>query len=133
MSISSASLLSSATVSATGGTALPFASAGIVGEQNEIYATGDTDLRTRRSIVCSVKKPKVNASAPNGYTQARSQMLFKFPLELDNGAITINTVRVETSTDVETTQGEVDEYHKVVAQSLFDTDFDEFRRNLSLS
>lgn len=133
MSLSNASVLSGATITPSGGTALPFSSLGIQNSSNTIYATGDADLRTRRSIVCSVKDPKVSAGAPNGYTQARATAVFKSPLELDNGMITVNTVRVEFAYDVETSQAEIDELKVIAAQICTDADFAGLIADLSLS
>lgn len=133
MSLSNASVLSGATITPSGGTALPFSSLGIQNSSNTIYATGDADLRTRRSIVCSVKDPKVSAGAPNGYTQARATAVFKSPLELDNGMVTVNTVRVEFAYDVETSQAEIDELKVIAAQICTDADFADLIADLSLS
>lgn len=132
MSLSNASVLSGATVAASGGSALPFASLGIRNESNTLYATGDADLRTRRQIVCSIKEPKVSAGAPNGYTQARRTMVFKSPLLLDNGNITVNTVRVEFSYDVETSNAEVVELKSIGAQMICDSDFGDLIEDGSL-
>lgn len=133
MSLSNASLFTGATVAPTGGSALAFTSGGISAGVNPLYCTADDDLRTRREVICTTKAPKVSASAPNGYTQQRAAANIKFPLELDNGNITINTLRIELSCDVETTSTEKDEYMSVGAQLLCDADFTEFFQNLSLA
>lgn len=132
MSLTNASVLSGATITPSGGSALPFASLGIRNNTNVLYATGDADLRTRRSIVCSVKEPKVSTGAPNGYTQARATMIFKSPLTLDNGNVTVNTVRVEIAYDVETSAAEVTELSVIGAQLLADADFSSLISDLSL-
>jgi len=133
MSLSNASVLSGATMAPSGGTALPFVTAGIQGNKNPIYCTDDTDLRTRRSIVCTTKEPSVSSGAPNGYTQARAKAIFKAPLELDNGNITVNTLTVELAYDVETTQAELTEMLVIGSQICSDADFLDFFKNLNLS
>lgn len=132
MSLNNASVLSGTTVSATGGTPLAFSSLGSNGSINPLYATDDTDVRTQRSIICGTKAPKISASAPNGYTQQRSSLTVKIPLVLDNGESTVNTIRIEMSSDVETTDAEKAELRNIAAQTLFDTDFTEFWDNRAL-
>lgn len=133
MSLSNASLLEGATVSASGGTALDLESRGSEPGRNILFVPADTDLRTRREIDCSVSYPRVQASAPNGYTQARRVAFMKFPLELDNGKVTVNTVKIEMATDVETTTSEIQAYSKLAAQVLIDADFSGFFEDLSVA
>jgi hypothetical protein len=132
MSLSNASISSGATVAPTGGSALAFAGAGARGNSHLIYATADTDLRTRRSIMTTVREPKPSSVAPNGYTQARTAFVLKSPLELDNGNLTVNTVRIEFSFDVETTQTEIEELRVLAAQICSDADFESAVKNQSL-
>jgi hypothetical protein len=126
MSISNASVLTGATVAPSGGTALAFSSTGIRNNTNTLYVAADLDQRTRRKIVCTVKEPKVSSTAPNGYTQSRSIAIAKFPLTLDNGLVTVNTLKIELATDVETSAAELAEYKSIGAQILCDADFDDF-------
>lgn len=132
MSLSNASISTGATVAPSGGSALAFAGSGARGDTHEIYATADTDLRTRRSIVTTVRKPRVLASAPNGYSQARCSFALKSPLTLDNGLVTVNTVRIEFSFDPETTQAEIEELRILAAQICSDADFAAAVKSLSL-
>lgn len=134
MSLNNASVLTGATyVAPSGGTALPFGSTGLRNNTNVLYATGDSDLRTRRTITCAVKEPKTSVSAPNGMTQARASLVFKSPLTLDNGNITVNTVRIEFAYDVETSVAEIDELKIIASQLIGDSDFDELIANISLA
>lgn len=132
MPISNASILSGVTMTPSGGTAVPFGSLGIRNGTNTLYATGDADLRTRRTIVCSAKEAKVAPGAPNGYTQARATAVFKTPLVLDNGNITVNTVRIEVAYDIESSAAEVTELKLMAAQILTDSDFAALFSALSL-
>ena len=133
MSIDNASLFEGAPVAPSGGTALPFGPLGASKGVNTIYATDDTDLRSRREIVFTTKEPKVSASAPAGYTQARAVAVFKSPLELDNGNSTVNTVRIEVAYDAETSTAEKTELMAMAAQICSDADFTAFFHNLSLA
>lgn len=133
MPISTATINSGATVSASGGTALTFASRGSEPGRNVIYVASDTDLRTRREADFSVSYPKIQGSAPNGYTQARRTVVMKFPLVLENGNVTVNTIRIVLSTDVETTDAEIGEYLALGAQAMIDTDFSSYWSSLSVA
>lgn len=133
MSLSNASVSSGATIAPTGGTALAFTSRGIVGNTNTIYVDADTDSRTRRSIVCTTKDAKVSAGAPNGYTQQRTSFVFKSPLTLDNGLVTVNKVSIEFAYDVETSDAELEELRIIAAQICSDADFEDAVKRLSLA
>lgn len=125
MSLVNASIVTApSSIAPTGGTALAFASSGNLSNGKvSLVVSADTDLRTRRQIDVTVKPPAASTNAPNGYTQARVQFLFKKPKLLANGKITVNTARVEFSYDVETTQTEIQELADVAAQMSFDADF----------
>ena len=131
MGLNNASLLQGATVAASGGTALAFSSLG-GSPGNTLYAIDDPDIRTRRDIVCNTTAARPKSDAPNGYTQQRTNATVKIPLTLDNGNVTVNTIRIEMSTDVETTDAEKLELRSIAAQVLVDSDFLEFWDNQSL-
>lgn len=126
MSLQTLGLLASSTVAASGGTALPLTSVGGSENKNRLVVDEDTDLRTQRSIDFSVRRPHVQGTAPNGYTQARSICAFKVPLSLANGNTTVNTVAITMSTDVETTVAEKAELRSLAAQLLIDVELDAF-------
>jgi len=133
MPLTSASVLTGATITPSGGSALAFDGAGIRNGTHTLNCDADTDLRTRRQFVCSVKEPRPSAGAPNGSTQARAAIVFKSPLALDNDNVTVNTVRVEVAYDPETTSAEIDELLVIGAQMFSDSDFTDFYKQLSLS
>ncbi len=132
MSISTASVLKDGTLSATGGTASALTTLGESLSEHKAYVDGP-DFLTRSDISFTVKAPKVSSGAPNGYTQHRSICLIKTPLVLDNGNTTVNTVKIEFSTDVETTDAEKETLRVYAAQLLFDSDFDDFWKHGSLA
>jgi len=131
MSLRDATLLSGATMAPTGGSTLTFGAKGSELNKVNLYVPADTDLRLRREIACTTKDPKVSTSAPNGYTQARASAQLKSPLLLDNGAITVNTVTIQVSFDVETTDAEKDELLVLGSQMLNDADFLALFKDLS--
>jgi hypothetical protein len=131
--LNGATVKTGATMAPSGGTDLSFSSAGIRNDSNTLNCDSDTDLRTRRQIICRTVEPKVSSGAPNGYTQARAFGTLKFPITLANGEVTVNTVRVEFAFDVETTEAERDEMRIIAAQYLTDTDFDDLFNDLNLN
>lgn len=117
MPLTSLSLLEAATVTPSGGTALAFSSQGIKnGVLHGLVASADTDLRTQRQLEYSVRRARVQASAPNGYTQARTSAILKIPRILANGNITVDTVTISLNCDVETTVAQKTEMAKLGAQ-----------------
>jgi hypothetical protein len=99
-----------------------------VGDDSKAVARfdGDTEYLTAKSVEFSRTEPKVSASAPNGYTQARRSVFCKFPLELDNDARTVNTIKIELSVDIEATAAEITEYCRIASQLLGDGDYTSF-------
>jgi len=132
MSLNNASVQQGATETFSGGTALTFATLGPRENGNVLYAQDDSDIRTRREIVCKTVQATTNPDKPNGYTQSRSALTLKVPLSLDNGSVTVNTVRIEVSTDVETTELEKLALRQLALQVLSDSDFTEFWNNQSV-
>jgi len=124
MSLNTLSILESSTVSASGGTAMPMTSFGGSENKNTLVVDADTDLRTQRTVSFTVRRPKVQASAPNGYTQGRCNMLFKVPRVLANGNMSVDTISIQLSTDVETSVAEKQEMLALGAQLLVDSEVD---------
>jgi len=122
MTIQAASVLVDGTIAVTGGTATALTSMGNTLNEHSTYY-GGTDYLSRNTVSFKVKAPKVSASAPNGYTQARNEVLVKSPLVLDNGNLTNNTVRIIFSCDVETTDAEKVTLLETAAQMISDSDF----------
>lgn len=131
MTISSASVDKDGVVSSAGGTAKALTSLGDTANSHNAFFEGP-DFLTRNVAEFSTKTPKVSSSAPNGYTQQRSNLKLKFPLALDNGNVTINTVDIGVSCDIETTDAEKDTILSYAAQFLSDTDFSAFWKNQSV-
>jgi hypothetical protein len=134
MSLSSLSVQTGGTVSVTGGSALTWKADGApVGDSVTLYCVEDTDLRTRRSLHITVKRPKVSASAPNGFTQPRVLLYYKQPFVLDNGATTTFTWKGEVSYDAEALYTEVDDLCEMGAQFMFNTNMNAVFTQLSLA
>jgi hypothetical protein len=114
---------SSAVISPTGGSSETFVAMGIVDGKQTIYFDGDGDFNSRRTITFSKTDPKPNASSPGGYTQERRLVVIKRPKTLDNGDVTIETLRMEMSTASETTDSEKLDLQFTGAQVLGHADF----------
>lgn len=134
MGIQTATLLEGGTLAASAGTERTLAPITTGPGSALMFFSSDTSMLTRRVLQATTKLPKRIAGASGEaatYTQARSKLVFKYPKTLANGFVTLNTVTIELSTDVETTAAEKLELRKVAAQALFDADFTSFWDNLS--
>jgi hypothetical protein len=120
-------------IAPTGGTALAFTPITNDGSKVDMVVAADTDSRTRRHLIGSIVMPKPQATAPNGYTQARGEIKFRKPKLLANGKYTTNEVIVSMRYDPETTQVEIQELMDVGAQLCFDADFVNFWKLQSLA
>jgi hypothetical protein len=92
----------------------------------QAYLDEDLSLLEQKTLNLSVKPAKANASAPNGYSQARCSATLSQPFALDNGERTVNTGRVELALDPEATPAERKALRYNLALVLLDADFDEF-------
>lgn len=117
------------------GTATTLKTLGDSMSQHSLWAsvTGeDLPLQQRTEVAATIKQPKVSATAPNGYTQARNTIVVKAPLVLDNGNVTVNTVKIEISVDVETTSAEKATLRDYASQLLTESSFEEFWNSQSI-
>lgn len=105
MSIENSSIPVGATITPTGGTATDLLMLTNEGSA-KVYLDDGTEFIARTELEFKTSTARAKESAPNGYTQPRSDVIIKEPLALDNGNRTVNTIRVEQSTDVETTDAE---------------------------
>ena len=126
MSIASSSILYDVTVAASGGTATSMIVRGNTLNSTEVILDDSAEFALQTKIEFSVKEPRVQASAPNGYTQARMNCRVLKPLLLDNGSYTVNTGGVQLSVDPETTVAEIQTMLSLMAQAATDSDFLDF-------
>lgn len=133
MTIKDASVLVGTTLSGSGGTATTFLDGGDDADSHSVTLNDSSEFVDQTDLAFSTKRPKVQAAAPNGYTQRRCSFVIQRPLALDNGNRTVNTVRVEFAVDIETTSSEVDSLRELAAQVVFDSDYDGFWHNSSMS
>lgn len=124
MSLSNASVPVGATYSPSGGSATSFVSMGSTLNTKKLYLDDSSELILRKTALVTVKEPTPLASAPNGYTQQRSTIVFHVPLALDNGEYTTNKVEISMSYDPETSASEVGFLRELIAHVGVDADFD---------
>lgn len=133
MSIASSSILVDGTVATTGGTATGVLTKGGTLNETKVILDDSSEFIAQTSVSFVVKDPKVSASSPNGYTQARSSVKVSVPLALDNGNQTVNTINIILSVDPETTDAEIASLLVLSAQLLADSDFSDFWKKQSLA
>lgn len=126
MTIASSSIDVDCTLTPSAGTATTLKTKEFDGDVHTVFLDDASELIAQKTVDFSYKPPKVQASAPNGYTQARNTVVFKSPLALDNGNMTVNTVRIEISCDYETTAAEKATLRNIAAQLLIDSDYTEY-------
>jgi len=133
MALKNMSLLASATVSASGGSALAFVDNGVtIANGVQICASGDTDFQTRRLVTAKYKAPALNQKT-NTYGKDKKSLTLVKPLVLSSGVVVFQTLRIER--EVHPSQAAADnlEMNKLGAQLLIDTDLDNFWATGSLS
>lgn len=122
------------TVSTTGGADLTLSQVGGSSPTSVTCALGTGDYKTLRTIDFKIALPRINASSPNGYTQRRMEAVCKFPRELANGNLTVDTVRILLATDVETSDANMLTMRKVAAELLYrESEFSDFWDQQSLA
>lgn len=120
-------------VAATGGDDQVLKGLGISNGSHVVFYDGDGASTARRTAAFSSSFPKPNENSPGGYTQDRRTLVFKRPITLANGDLSVETVRVQLATASETVESDKVEMLEQVAQMLVNTDFSEFWHEGSLS
>lgn len=133
MGIQSSSVNIDGTVATSAGTATGMIVKG--GNLNELVTVLDdsSEFIAQTKIRFSIVDPKVQTSAPNGYTQARSIVKVVVPLALDNLSYTTNTLEIRLGVDPEASDSEIESMLVLGAQLLADSDFSDFWKKQSLS
>lgn len=133
MGLKTMSLLASATVSASGGSALVFADDGVT-IPNGVHLTvpADTDYQTRRTVTAKYRPPSID-TATNQYGKDKKSLCLSKPVVLSTGKVVFNTIRIEREVHPSLTAAECTELNKLGAQMLVDSDTDGFWATGSLS
>lgn len=131
MTIKDASVDVGTTISTSGGTATTFLDGGDDLDSHQVTLNDSSEFIDATSISFTVKRPKVQVTAPNGYTQKRASVVIGRPLALENDNRTVNTFRLELAVDPETTAAEIASLRELTAQVVFGSAFTDFWTNLS--
>lgn len=132
MGLKTMSLLSGATVSATGGTALAFIDDGVT-IQNGVHLTvpATADARIRETATAKYKPSQVNADG--SMTKDRKTISFAIPIVTAAGKIVYNTIRVEREVHPEFSAANCTNLNGLGAQLLIDSEVANFWLAGSLS
>lgn len=133
MGLKTMSLLSGATISASGGTALAFADDG-QSIQNGVHliVPADADYQTRRMVTAKYRPPTINPTTGT-YSKDKKSVSLTLPLVLSDGKVVFNTIRVEREVHPSLAAASAVELNKLAAQILTDSDTDAFWTTGSLT
>lgn len=126
MGLKNMSLLASATVSASGGTALVFAEDGVT-IQNGVHLVvpADADYQTRRQVTAKYRQPTLDPKT-GSYSKDKKSISLSKPTVLSDGRVVFNTIRIEREVHPSLSAAECVELNKLGAQMLSDSDLDNF-------
>lgn len=133
MGLKNMSLLASATVSASGGTAQVFADNGItISNGVQLVVPADADYQTRRQCTAKYRPPTLD-NTTGAYGKDKKSISYAQPIVLSTGKVVFNTLRIEREVHPSLTAAECIELNKIGAQLLVDADTDNFWATGSLS
>jgi len=133
MGLKSMSLLTGATVAATGGSALAFSDNGVsVPNGLQVVIPTDVDYQTRRTATIKYRPPTLDPKT-GAYNKDKKSISFSKPIVLSTGTVVFNTIRLEREVHPSLSAAECLELNKLAAQMLVDTDLDAFWATGSLS
>mgnify|MGYP001044949542 CR=1 FL=1 len=133
MGLKNMSLLASATVSATGGSALVFSDDGVtINNGVHLVVPADADYQTRRQVTAKYKQPTLDPKTST-YSKDKKSISFTKPMVLSTGVVVFNVIRVEREVHPSLSAAEAAEMNKIGAQLLVDGDTDGFWGSGSLS
>lgn len=131
MPIQNATILSGATVSATGGTSSILSLTGSeVAHGIQVADMSVTDFRTRPFANFKQRQPRLSGKV---YTKARNEAMIAFPKICADGSTAFPLVRVIVEPHPEQTDAEVEKMLTWGAQLCFDTDFKPFFKTGALA
>lgn len=133
MGLKTMSLLATATLAATGGTALAFAEDGVsINNGLHLIIPSDTDYQTRRVATVKYRPPSIDAKT-GSYSKDKKSISFACPQLLASGVVIFNTIRIEREVHPSLSAAACLEINKLGAQMLFDDDALTFWATGSLS
>lgn len=122
MGLETMSLLTGATLSASGGTALVFAKDGQTIQNGlHLIVPADADYQTRRSATVKYRPPTLNAKT-GAYGKDKKSICYAQPILLTDGSVVFNTLRLEREVHPLTSAAAALDLVIVGAQMCFDAD-----------
>lgn len=132
MSLINASILSGATWTPTGGSALAFASSGrAISDGLELVVTADTNLITRRSLQLKSSLPELAASANAFSKMGRNQLTYFIPFIAADGKLYRQSIVMTEAFHPEYTQAAARRNESISFKA--DSDFSDFWANYLLT
>lgn len=122
MGLKSMSLLTGATVSATGGTALVFAESGnTITNGVALIVPADADYQTRRQATAKYRPPTLDTKTGT-YGKDKKSVSYAVPYVLADGRVSFQTIRIECEVHPSYPAADALDLLKIGAQILTDTD-----------
>lgn len=126
MALKNMSLLTGATNSATGGSALVFASDGqTINNGVHLIVPADTDYQTRRQATFKYRAPTLDPKT-GSMSKDKKSMSYVLPMVLSTGQVVFNTVRIEREVHPSLSAANALDLLMVGAQMAFDADVTAF-------
>jgi hypothetical protein len=133
MGLKTMSLLTAATITPSGGTALVFAEDGVT-IQNGVHLIipADADYQTRRQVTAKYRPPSLDVKTST-YSKDKKSISLSKPIVLTDGRVVFNTIRIEREVHPSLPAADALELNKLGAQLLSDLDTVDFWATGSLS
>lgn len=133
MSLKTMTLLTGATVAASGGTPVVLSDDGVtIPNGVHLIFPSDPDYQTRRQITVKYRQPTIDAKT-SVYSKDKKSMCLALPIVLADGRVVFNTIRVEREVHPSLTAAQALELSLLGAQMLIDSEAAAFWANGSLS
>lgn len=133
MGLKNMSLLTGATVSASGGSALAFADDGVTIQNGlHLIVPADADYQTRRQVTAKYRPPTLD-SKTNSYGKDKKSLTLAKPVVLSDGRVVFNTIRIEREVHPSVSAADALDLNVLGAQLLTDSDVTSFWATGSLA
>lgn len=133
MGLKTMSLLSAATITSSGGTALALAEDGVsISNGLHLIVPADADYQTRRQVTVKVRQPTLDTKT-GAYGKDKKSISLALPIVLADGRVVFNTIRIEREVHPSLSAANALELNKLGAQLLTDDDVTSFWATGALS
>lgn len=133
MAITNASILTTPTVTLSGGTASTLTEISDAAGVKKVFIDNGSAFLDRTEVQFKVVTPKPSTTAPNGYTQLRNEMQIVAPFTPAGQNRTTNVIRFSISVDPSFSATDKRNLIKTFVGILMDADIDSFITNGALA